>query len=750
MANEERIPAEILKKVRRIELSTRHLVNDLFGGEYHSVFKGMGMEFDEVREYTPGDDVRSIDWNVTARMGRPFIKRFREERELTLMLVVDASASGLFGSGDRLKSEIIAEVASVLAFSAVRNQDKVGCLFFTDRVEKYIPPEKGHRHVLRIIRELLYFHPEGDGTDLGVALESIKHLLKRKAVVFLISDFMSPDFEVPLRLAARRHDLIAINIHDPRENSLPDVGLLNVHDAETGEECWLDTGNRLVRKHFAAEAQERRDSLGRIFGKYGVDEITLDVTTDTIHPLVRFFKQRMKRMSRGGLRLLLAGMLTFAGFGAEAQQTQQQQPPPTIQPAPTQSGQPGGMPGMPGQQQAPSIPITPRAQLRELPLPTLADLTGAARPRYHESTARGIIVESLLARDIMTIGERNSLTWRIVLPQGGSLIPPEWDAGTLLPLMNAEAVEAGVEPPQDELTSGDLNALAAVFAVADTIPGGASAPDTLRYRLEFTTFRPDTLQFPPQLFRYQLTGENDVREIATAPLQVECVSVLAASVDSTALRDWKAPGDLRGNWLPVIAKIALPILLALGIIIGLLIWWLRRRKLAEVPEYVIPADTEALEAFESLALEDLPARGAFHEYYFRLSRIMRHYMSRRFSLPFIDWTSEEIRQALLGSPPTLELEAALRDPLLGDLDRADIVKFAHRQPTRTECIDSMQLGKQLVKATRNPLPFEIAAREAAAREAALRESETEETAVKAITGDEVAEESGGQDGGDET
>jgi uncharacterized protein (DUF58 family) len=228
MANEERIPPEILKKVRRIELSTRHLVDDLFGGEYHSVFKGTGMEFDEVREYTPGDDVRSIDWNVTARMGRPFIKRYKEERELTVILAVDASASGLFGSGERLKSEIIAEVASVLAFSAIRNQDKVGCLIFTDRTEKYIPPEKGHRHVLRIIRELLYFKPLGKGTSIGGALETISHLQRRKAVVFLLSDFFDEGYETPLRLAGGRHDLIAVTIRDPLEVAIPVVCILHV------------------------------------------------------------------------------------------------------------------------------------------------------------------------------------------------------------------------------------------------------------------------------------------------------------------------------------------------------------------------------------------------------------------------------------------------------------------------------------------------------------------------------------------
>ena len=256
---------EILKKVRQVEIRTRRLVNDSMAGQYHSVFKGRGMDFDEVREYVPGDEVRMIDWNVTARAGHPFIKKFTEERELTILLLVDVSASGNFGSTKQSKREMAAELASVLAFSAIRNSDKVGLILFSDRIEQYIPPKKGRRHVLRVVREILYFQPQGRGTDMVGALDFANRVTRRRAVSFLISDFQTTgdqaqglaDLRRAIRLANKRHDLVALHIEDRREHELPDVGILAIEDAETGEVLEIDTANPQVRTRFAQIADQR-------------------------------------------------------------------------------------------------------------------------------------------------------------------------------------------------------------------------------------------------------------------------------------------------------------------------------------------------------------------------------------------------------------------------------------------------------------------------------------------------------------
>jgi len=293
----------ILKKVRQLEIRTNRLVNDSLAGEYHSVFKGRGMNFDEVREYVPGDEVRAIDWNVTARAGRPFIKKFTEERELTILLLVDVSASGNFGSGPQSKRQMAAELASVLAFSAIRNNDKVGLVLFSDRVEQYIPPKKGRQHVLRVIREILFFEPQHRGTDLVRALDFINQVTARRAIMFLVSDFELPnqdraltDLRRALRLVNRRHDVVALHIHDRREAELPDVGRLALEDAETGELIELDTASQRVRGRFAELAGKREDDLRRILSSEGVDSLNLD-TCEPYEPALRsFFKRRERRM----------------------------------------------------------------------------------------------------------------------------------------------------------------------------------------------------------------------------------------------------------------------------------------------------------------------------------------------------------------------------------------------------------------------------------------------------------------------
>ncbi|MFQ5674973.1 MAG: DUF58 domain-containing protein [bacterium] len=289
------IPKEILKKVKRIEIQTRGLVNDVFSGEYQSVFKGRGMEFSEVREYQIGDDIRAIDWNVSARMGHPFVKVFEEERELTVMLLVDVSSSGNFGTVERMKGEIAIEICALLAFSAIKNNDKVGLIIFTDRIEKFVPPKKGKTHVLRVLRELLYHEPQGRGTDIAGALEYLSRVTTRRAVVFLVSDFISDDYQKAMQIANKRHDLVAITITDPREMELPNIGLVELEDAETGEIIMIDTADASTRQTFSQETLNQRDIRDKHLRSMNVDSIDVRTDISYIEPLVRFFRMRAKR-----------------------------------------------------------------------------------------------------------------------------------------------------------------------------------------------------------------------------------------------------------------------------------------------------------------------------------------------------------------------------------------------------------------------------------------------------------------------
>src|ERR1700761_8810451 len=301
MADEKKSVKVMRSGMRELEIRTRRMVDDSMAGAYHSVFKGRGMDFDEVREYSPGDEVRTIDWNVTARAGRAFVKKFTEERELTIFLVVDISASGNFGSGSLAKRDLAAEVASVLAFSAIRNSDKVGLILYTDRVERYLPPKKGRRHVLRVVRDILYHEPRGVGTDTVKALDVVNHVLHRRAVVFLISDFevsggdpsaARADLRRAARQTNRRHDLIAVHIEDPREQELPNVGIIALEDAETGEIIELDTARAKVRKHFKELSLARAVRLRSDLRAEGVDTVQLRTDRPYIPPLQRFFKSR--------------------------------------------------------------------------------------------------------------------------------------------------------------------------------------------------------------------------------------------------------------------------------------------------------------------------------------------------------------------------------------------------------------------------------------------------------------------------
>jgi uncharacterized protein (DUF58 family) len=288
------IPREVLQQVRRIEIRTRSVVDSILSGEYHSVFKGRGMEFSEVRGYVEGDDIRSIDWNVTARMNGLYVKKHVEERELTVMLVVDASASGSFGSVGKFKGEMGAELCALLAFSAIKNNDRVGLIIFTSEVERYIPPQKGKNHVLRVIREMLYFEPKKHGTDISGALSYLNRVQRRKAVVFLVSDFFAPPFAKSLRVSARRHDLVAITLRDPRERELPDIGLVELADAETGETRLVDSSSPKFRALYKDRMDERVAAITQGFSVNGVDEIPVSTGTDYIDSLVRFFRRREK------------------------------------------------------------------------------------------------------------------------------------------------------------------------------------------------------------------------------------------------------------------------------------------------------------------------------------------------------------------------------------------------------------------------------------------------------------------------
>ncbi len=289
------IPKEILQKVRHIEIRTKGLVNDLFGGEYHSVFKGRGMTFSEVREYIPGDDIRMIDWNVTARSNAPFVKIFEEERELTVYLMVDVSRSGHFGTVDQFKSELAAEIAAVLGFSAIKNQDKVGLILFSDHVEKYIAPKKDKSHILRVVREVLFHEPEGTGTSLQSGLDFLMNVAKRKSVVFLISDFLDDGYWKSLKLANRKHDMIGIRIGDPAEVELPDLGLIKVNDPETGEQFWADMSSVSDRKDLSQSIKEKWDQFENECGRSRFDVINVGTDKDYVEPLMTYFRRREKR-----------------------------------------------------------------------------------------------------------------------------------------------------------------------------------------------------------------------------------------------------------------------------------------------------------------------------------------------------------------------------------------------------------------------------------------------------------------------
>ncbi len=291
------LPKELLRRLRKLEITTRKVVSDMLAGQYHSVFKGRGMAFSEVRQYQPGDEIRIIDWNVTARMNEPYVKVFTEERELTVMLLVDVSASKDFGTRGRTKAELAAELAAQIAFSAIANNDRVGLILFSDRIEKVIPPKKGRKHVMRVITDMLTVTPEGRGTDLSVGLTYLSQIAKRKAVTFLISDFLASDYEKPLRIVSRKHDLIAVAISDPSEETLPRLGLVEVEDPESGARRLVDTSDPLVRAQFHKAMQRSRDERRKLFKKLELDVLELRAGEEHGVALARFFRMRARRMA---------------------------------------------------------------------------------------------------------------------------------------------------------------------------------------------------------------------------------------------------------------------------------------------------------------------------------------------------------------------------------------------------------------------------------------------------------------------
>ena len=294
------LTGDLIARIRRIEIKTRKLVSDSFAGEYQSVFKGRGMEFDEVRQYHPGDDVRSIDWNVTARTGEPYVKSFIEERELTAMLVVDVSGSGDFGTRNRFKRELAVELAAVMSFAAITNNDKVGLLLFTDRVETLVPPRKGRSHVLRMVRDLLVFQPMGSGTDIRLALDSVHQMLKRRSIVFLVSDFLADpeSYRQAMMVTNRHHDVVAFDLSDPLEHQMADVGILSLEDAETGERRWVDTGSRVWRQEFADRVTRLEEGKRDVFSSARADRINVTTERDYVAEVGAFFKDRLRRLRR--------------------------------------------------------------------------------------------------------------------------------------------------------------------------------------------------------------------------------------------------------------------------------------------------------------------------------------------------------------------------------------------------------------------------------------------------------------------
>lgn len=287
--------SSLLKKVRKIEIKSKGLSNHIFAGEYHTAFKGTGMAFSEVREYQSGDDIRSIDWNVTARYNTPYVKIFEEEREMTVMLLIDVSASGDFGTNKQYKKDLATEIAAVLAFSAIKNNDKVGVIFFSDRIEKFIIPKKGKSHILRIIREIVSLEPDSKGTDVAMALEYFNSVIKRRSICFILSDFTSAPFSKPLKIASKKHDIVGVRIHDKRESEMPNIGLVPMQDMETDKLVYVDTSNKEIRLNYSKTRSQKIKDLNKTFETNGVDLVQISTGEDYVKPLVNFFKRRGKR-----------------------------------------------------------------------------------------------------------------------------------------------------------------------------------------------------------------------------------------------------------------------------------------------------------------------------------------------------------------------------------------------------------------------------------------------------------------------
>ncbi|MBN2612261.1 MAG: DUF58 domain-containing protein [Bacteroidales bacterium] len=287
---------DLIKRVRKIEIKTKGLSQHIFAGEYHSAFKGKGMAFSEVREYQYGDDIRNVDWNVTARFNHPYIKVFEEERELTVVLLVDVSGSRFFGTQSQLKKNVITEIAAVLSFSAIQNNDKVGVIFFSDKIEKFIPPKKGKQHILRIIRELIDFNPENRKTSVTEGLKFLSNAIKKRCIVFLISDFIDRGFEDALRIASKKHDLVGLRVYDLRETELPDIGLLNILDAETGKDMLVDTSSAYIRNSYKNAWKKKNEELNEIFMRLGIDSVSVSTEEDYVKPLINLFKRRSSKM----------------------------------------------------------------------------------------------------------------------------------------------------------------------------------------------------------------------------------------------------------------------------------------------------------------------------------------------------------------------------------------------------------------------------------------------------------------------
>ena len=634
------LPAETFRQVQRIHIRTRRLVDGALAGEYHSVFKGRGMEFAEVREYVPGDDVRTIDWNVTARMGQPFVKQYVEERELTVMLLVDLSGSAQFGSVTRFKSEIATELCALLALSAIRNNDKVGLILFTDRVEHFIAPQKGRNRALQVIRDMLVFEPAGRGTDVGRALEYLHKVCRRRSVTFLISDFLARDYEGPLRLVHQRHDLVPICITDPREMALPDLGLIMLRDLETGEHALIDSGSAAVRRAYR-EQREAAAAARR-----------------------RLFRSHRRRPDRGRHpRILHAASDAVLPAAGET--------PPRGTLGLSAMTQPLARRGAHWLGDATLVP------LRVLFLVMAAGwIAGAAAQTgagdgpavRQEHSIEGVRLALEVDRQELAIDGRIRVIMQLDVAPGRVAALPD------LPDRVGRFAVAAQSPAESSSEGGAL---------------------VLRRHYDLEPESVGALTVPPFVIavRDRQGGDDTVQEIRTDPVPITVTSVVPDGVDYTEPKDIAPPMSLPPPAWPI-ALWALLGAVAAAIAAGV-VWWRRRRRPA-VAARPQPAHLLALAELDRLQQAEFRDADRFEAFYVRLSAILRRYLGWRFGLRALMQTTEEFVAGLSGAERALTPYRGVLGTLLAGFD---LVKFARHRPQRSDMEEALRRVREFVERT---------------------------------------------------